>query len=66
MGAGGSRLHLSLQTLGCGDLKRKPREVHFSGCINESYAFHCTGGDFFVKINRQFDAASMFAGEAEA
>ncbi|GAQ79020.1 Putative ribulosamine/erythrulosamine 3-kinase [Klebsormidium nitens] len=55
-----------LQTLGCGDLKRKPREVHFSGCINESYAFRCTGGDYFVKINRQFDAASMFAGEAEA
>lgn len=41
-----------LKELGCGELTRRPREVHFSGCINESYAFHCTGGDFFVKINR--------------
>lgn len=38
--------------MGCGNLKTPPREVHFSGCINESYAFNCTGGDFFVKINR--------------
>ena len=41
-----------LKELGCGELLRRPREIHFSGCINESYAFQCSGGDFFVKINR--------------
>jgi fructosamine-3-kinase len=41
-----------LKELGGGELLRRPREVHFSGCINESYALHCAGGDFFVKINR--------------
>ncbi|KAG0599356.1 hypothetical protein M758_12G146200 [Ceratodon purpureus] len=55
-----------LKELGCGELLRKPREVHFSGCINESYAFHCAGGDFFVKINRAFEMDSMFVGESEA
>lgn len=55
-----------LKELGCGELLRKPREIHFSGCINESYAFHCSGGDFFVKINRAFDMDSMFVGESEA
>lgn len=55
-----------LQRLGCGDHLRPPRQVHFSGCINESYAFHCTGGDYFVKLNRHFKAAEMFEGEAEA
>eukprot|EP00271_Cylindrocystis_brebissonii_P013072 TRINITY_DN32641_c0_g1_i1.p1 TRINITY_DN32641_c0_g1~~TRINITY_DN32641_c0_g1_i1.p1 ORF type:complete len:395 (-),score=45.95 TRINITY_DN32641_c0_g1_i1:317-1501(-) len=55
-----------LSELGCGDLIRRPQVVHFSGCINESYAFHGTGGDFFVKINRNLCATDMFEGEAEA
>ncbi|KAH8952058.1 hypothetical protein BDL97_09G064300 [Sphagnum fallax] len=55
-----------LKDLGCGEIIRRPQEVHFSGCINESYTFNATGGDFFIKINRTFDASSMFAGEFEA
>jgi fructosamine-3-kinase len=41
-----------LKDLGCGEIIRRPQEVHFSGCINESYTFNATGGDFFIKINR--------------
>ncbi len=41
-----------LKDLGCGEIIRRPREVHFGGCINESYTFNATGGDFFIKINR--------------
>jgi hypothetical protein len=55
-----------LKDLGCGEIIRRPQEVHFSGCINESYTFNATGGDFFIKINRTFAASSMFAGEFEA
>ncbi|CAM6109249.1 unnamed protein product [Calypogeia fissa] len=55
-----------LQQLGCGELTKKPQEVYFPGCMNESYAFHCTGGNYFVKINRRFDVDSMFVGELEA
>lgn len=54
-----------LKELGCGELLRKPREIHFSGCINESYAFHCSGGDFFVKINRSVaDVSSSWYSDA--
>eukprot|EP00850_Spirogloea_muscicola_P004572 SM000019S05116 [mRNA] locus=s19:1114713:1117810:+ [translate_table: standard] len=64
-GAGDRAIADHLRRLGCGELRRRPREVHFAGCTNESYAFHCAHGDFFVKINRSVSAAQMFEGEAE-
>ncbi|KAH7439402.1 hypothetical protein KP509_04G059300 [Ceratopteris richardii] len=54
-----------LKELGAGDLLCKPKAVNFRGCINESYKITCTQGDYFVKINRSFKAADLFAGEYE-
>eukprot|EP00899_Mesostigma_viride_P012878 jgi/Mesvir1/21591/Mv04025-RA.2 len=54
-----------LSSLGMGDLSRPPRETHFPGSTNEGYQFIGKERKFFVKINRSFRAADLFAGEFE-
>jgi hypothetical protein len=41
-----------LKEFNYGELLQRLCEVYFSGCINELYALHYVGRDFFVKINR--------------
>ncbi|MCO5559263.1 hypothetical protein L7F22_012858 [Adiantum nelumboides] len=63
--AGDFKVLSHLKELGCRDLVCKPKAIHFRGCINESYQFNCTGGKYFVKVNRSFKASEMFASEFE-